>query len=137
MGTIRRNSGFTLIELVMVIAIIGILASISVPKFLDLSGAAKASATKAGLGSLRGVLATKYAESATGGATASFPTSVSGADFAGGAAPTNAITAKTGVATTASAPAGTASHATLGFWYITSSGLAGAFSDGTVDTSAY
>jgi prepilin-type N-terminal cleavage/methylation domain-containing protein len=133
----HRSHGFTLIELVMVIAIIGILAAISVPKFLDLSGAAKESSTKAGLGSLRGVLATKYAQSATGGATASFPTSVAAADFAGGVAPKNAITTFSGVTATASAPGATDTHASVGFWYITASGLAGAFSDGTVDTSGY
>ncbi len=137
MNILRKTQGFTLIELVMVIAIIGILASISVPKFIDLSGAAKAAATKAGVGSLRGVLATKYAESATGGATASFPASVAAADFAGSVDPKNAITAKSGVTSTASAPAGTLTHATAGFWYITSTGVAGAFSDGTVDTSSY
>ncbi len=134
----RRNvKGFTLIELVMVIAIIGILASISVPKFLDLSGAAKGAATKAGVGSLRGVLATKYAESATGGATASFPTSVAATDFAGSVNPKNAVSTLSGVTVTASAPAGTLTHVSAGFWYITATGVAGAFSDGTVDTSSY
>ena len=135
----RASYGFTLIELVMVIAIIGILASISIPKFLDLSGSAKAAATKAGLGSLRGVLATKYAESATGGSAAAFPTVINATDFAGGVNPKNMLptTALSGVTATASAPGATTSHASVGFWYITSSGVAGAFSDGTVDTSAY
>ena len=133
----RTSNGFTLIELVMVIAIIGILAAISIPKFLDLSGSAKGSTTKAGVGSLRGVLATKYAESATGGATASFPTSVAATDFAGDVAPKNVLNTFSGVTATASAPAGTDTHASVGFWYITATGIAGAFSDGTVNTSAY
>ena len=137
MKEFENKKGFTLIELVMVIAIIGILAAISVPKFLDLSGSAKAASTKAGLGSLRGVLATQYAQSATGGATASFPTAVAAADFAGGVAPKNALSAYSGVTATASAPGATVTHGSVGFWYITSSGVAGAFSDGTVDTSAY
>ena len=128
---------FTLIELVIVIAIIGILASLAVPKYLDISQQAKISAAKAGLGTLRAVLATKYAESATSGNAASFPATVVDGDFAGGTAPTNAVSNKTGVAATASAPAGTATNAAAGFWYIVSSGLAGAFSDGTVDTSSY
>ena len=137
MKKVRLGKGFTLIELVIVIAIIGILAAISLPKFLDLSGSAKASATKGALGSLRVVLATKYAESATGGSSAAFPTSVDAADFAGGQNPANKVSGFSGVTATASAPGATVTHASVGFWYITSSGVAGAFSDGTVDTSAY
>jgi len=140
----ESRAGFTLIELVMVIAIIGILASLALPKFQDLSGAAKVSATKAGLGSLRAVLATRYAASATGGATASFPASLTTADFAGAEAPKNALTGNSGVNALAVTVAGTVTHATLGFWYVSDNtnaaghaGKCGAYSDGTTNTSAY
>lgn len=36
----RQQSGFTLIELVMVIVVLGILAATALPKFTDLSGTA-------------------------------------------------------------------------------------------------
>ena len=139
----HRSSGFTLVELVIVIAIIGILASLSIPKFIDLSLAAKESATKAGLGSLRSVLAIKYAQSATGGAAATFPATIVAGDFAGDS-PKNAVTANATVVTAlTNTTGGTITHATAGFWYVsgpTSSavyGKAGAYSDGTVNTSAY
>jgi prepilin-type N-terminal cleavage/methylation domain-containing protein len=143
----KKSAGFTLIELVMVIAIIGILASLSVPKFLDLSGAAKQSATKAGLGSLRSVLAIRYASSATGGATASYPTMLAASDFAGGDLPRNSLSNFSGVTALSVTTTGTATHASVGFWFVSRTnagtpagadyGKGGAYSDGTTDTSGF
>ena len=42
----RSQKGFTLIELVVVIVILGILAAVAFPKFQDLSGTAKKAAVK-------------------------------------------------------------------------------------------
>jgi prepilin-type N-terminal cleavage/methylation domain-containing protein len=55
-------TGFTLIELMIVVAIIGILAMVAVPKFADLINKSKEGATKGSLGSIRSSLTVYYGE---------------------------------------------------------------------------
>lgn len=57
----RQQSGFTLIELVMVIVILGILAVAAVPQFLDLRADARQSALQGIAGSLSSASAINYA----------------------------------------------------------------------------
>ena len=58
----KRSKGFTLIELMIVVAIIGILAAIAVPKFADLLRKANEGATKGNLGSIRSAISIYYGE---------------------------------------------------------------------------
>ncbi|MBI3581941.1 MAG: type II secretion system protein [Nitrospinae bacterium] len=56
-----KESGFTLIELVMVIVILGILAAIAIPKYMDLSANAKKSEVAGFAGALAGAGAANFA----------------------------------------------------------------------------
>ncbi len=84
----RNQKGFTLIELIMVIVILGILAAVAIPKFVDLSGNAETSACKANQAAIESAAAIKYAENAAGG-NAAFPAAAALKDlFPGNTLPT-------------------------------------------------
>ncbi len=58
----KVRQGFTLIELMIVVAIIGILAAIAIPKFADLINKSKEGATKGALSSVRSALQVYYGD---------------------------------------------------------------------------
>lgn len=55
------HSGFTLIELIIVIVIVGIMAAIAIPKYNDMTTEARLSALKGVGGSIASAAATNYA----------------------------------------------------------------------------
>jgi prepilin-type N-terminal cleavage/methylation domain-containing protein len=58
----KMSQGFTLIELMIVVAIIGILAAIAIPQFANLVSKSQEGRTKANLGTIRSALSIYYGD---------------------------------------------------------------------------
>jgi prepilin-type N-terminal cleavage/methylation domain-containing protein len=99
MRTVPGNeSGFTLIELVIVIVILGILASVAIPKYEDMREQARTATLKGQLGSIRSALAIQYARTALT-STPTFPV-LNGSVFADGNVPKEPVMNSNAVKTT-------------------------------------
>jgi len=95
----KSESGFTLIELVIVIVILGILAAVAIPKYEDMREQARVATIKGQLGSIRSAIAIQYARNALNG-NATFPT-LDGTIFADGRVPKEPVNNSNAVKTTA------------------------------------
>jgi prepilin-type N-terminal cleavage/methylation domain-containing protein len=62
MRNTNRRSGFTLIELMIAVAIVGVLASIAMPKFVSLLRVTSEGSAKGNLGAVRSAMSVYYAD---------------------------------------------------------------------------
>lgn len=79
MKRLRSTQGFTLIELVVIILVLGILAVTAIPRFVDLRDEARAASCQGVLGAVRGGIAVIYASNILNDVIPIYPALLDGA----------------------------------------------------------
>jgi MSHA pilin protein MshA len=73
MPAIKDQRGFTLIEIIMVIVLLGIIAAIAIPQYVDMKSKAQEATADGIVGSIVSAAAIGYAYNAVNTATATYP----------------------------------------------------------------
>ncbi len=74
----KHEKGFTLIELIMVIVLLGLLAVVAIPQYTNLQTQAKTAATQGVVGGVRSGIYTKYAANLAQNITPAYPATLGG-----------------------------------------------------------
>jgi prepilin-type N-terminal cleavage/methylation domain-containing protein len=67
---LKKEEGFTLVEVIAVLVILGILAAVAIPKFFDMQRTAREKAIQGAISELNGQVALSFAKNALDGGTA-------------------------------------------------------------------
>ena len=86
----RNEKGFTLIELIIVIVILGIIAGVAVPKFIGLSTSARLSAARGVGGAISGTIQSRHADFLINATAYDADAVLADTNFSGGVSVTNA-----------------------------------------------
>ena len=131
---LKKEEGFTLVEVIAVLVILGILAAVAIPKFFDMQETARNKAIAAAVGELNGQVALSFAQNAL---TAGVPGEYKG--YTGNLGPDFTFT--TSVADTTAVPG---PQPQSGVAYLTSDGASSAYvwtltwtTFGTTDSPGY
>ena len=90
----KKNKGFTLIELIVVLVLLGLIAAVAVPKYLDMTQKARENSLKSNLSSVRGAINLAYSQSVLENAPSpgSYPSTISGSMFETNVVPDDIMT---------------------------------------------
>ena len=67
---LKKEEGFTLVEVIAVLVILGILAAVAIPKFFDMQETARDKSIAGAIGELNGQVALSFAQNALSGGAA-------------------------------------------------------------------